>query len=134
MRSLKGFYAVMASSTKVEPTPPLTIIKNEKYNRPPDDDFPRIMKIRFKQQPRCELEPDKVARHFTCRSGRWVFVSTEAPEDANEYHLKIEHFFRSPSNTVDWLAHLSEKGWFNPDDFLAMMHRFREATHSYGVL
>jgi hypothetical protein len=95
---------------------------------------PEIMRIRFKQQPRCELEPDKVARHFTYRRGQWLFVSTEAPEDVNEYHLEIERFFRSPSSTVDWLAHLSQKHWFDPNDFLAMMHRFREATNSYFAL
>jgi len=61
-----------------------------------------------------------------------MFVSTEAPEDVNEYHFEIARFFRSPATTVDILGHLSEKPWFDAPDFCAMMHRFREATDSYG--
>jgi len=66
----------------------------------------------FNKTPMCELLGDKPARHFTHRKGKWLFVSTEAPERFDEYHLEIERFFYSPASTVDWLAHLSEKPWF----------------------
>jgi hypothetical protein len=88
----------------------------------------------FKKQPPCELLPDHSATHFSFRRGQWFFVSTQAPEDWNEYSFPINNFFASPASTIDWLAHLSEKDWFNAQDFCSMMHRFRKATDSYGVL
>ena len=90
--------------------------------------------MKFKVTPRCEILPTLEAEHFTHKNGKWLFVSTQAPEDWDEYHFKIADFFKTPAATVDWLAHLSEKAWFNPADFLAMMHRFRKATDSYGAI
>ena len=63
-----------------------------------------------------------------------MFVSTEAPEDFNEYHFEIGRFFSSPAATVDWIAHLHGKHWFDAKDFCFMMKRFREATGSSGAL
>jgi hypothetical protein len=40
--------------------------------------------------------------------------------------------FDSPSLTVDWLAHLHEKSWFQADDFFDMRDRFRRSTGSFG--
>lgn len=91
-------------------------------------------KPRFKKTPMCEILGTLPATHFTFRRGKWLFVSTEADEDINEYHFEIARFFASPSATTDWLARLSEKGWFKPGDFCRMMHRFREATNSYFSL
>ena len=91
-------------------------------------------KLQFKQIPMCEILHDIPARHFTCRDEKWLFVSTEAPEKGDEYHFPIADFFKSPSATVDWIAHLSEKHWFNPEDFCTMMHRFRKETDSFGGL
>jgi hypothetical protein len=85
-------------------------------------------KLKFSKTPMCELLGDKAATHFTHRRGKWMFVSTEAPEDDAEYHFKIERFFASPAATVDWLAHLSEKRWFDAEDFVGMMRRFRAST------
>jgi hypothetical protein len=91
------------------------------------------MTVKFKKTPACELLPEYPAAHFTHRRGKWLFVSTGAPEDANEYHLEIDDFFKSPASTVDWLAHLSGKDWFDAKDFCAMMTRFRRATDSYNA-
>jgi hypothetical protein len=66
--------------------------------------------------------------------GNWMFVSLEAPEKPTDYHFEIKDFFKSPASTIDWLAHLNEKAWFDANDFCDMMHRFREATDSYGAL
>jgi hypothetical protein len=67
--------------------------------------------------------------------GNWVFVSLDAPENVgSDYTFEIDDFFKSPSSTVDWLAHLHEKAWFDANDFCAMLSRFREATGSYGCL
>ena len=43
------------------------------------------------------------------------------------YAFCISRFFESKYETVDWLAHLNEKQWFDPKDFLNMMERFRNA-------
>jgi hypothetical protein len=85
--------------------------------------------IQWKKTPRCELLGRKKATHFLCRGDKsngatdckWLFVSTEAPELFNDYHFEIDDFLRSPQSTIDWLAHLYEKDWFNPQDFCAMM-------------
>jgi hypothetical protein len=77
--------------------------------------------------------PGDLAEHFTFRRGKWLFVSTRAPEDIDEYHFEIADFLKSPAATIDWLARLSEKKDFDAKDFCAMMHRFRETTGSYGV-
>jgi hypothetical protein len=95
---------------------------------------PDVTRGTFRKVPMCEVLGNKPARHFTCRRGRWMFVSTEAPEDVTEYHFEIEDFFKNPSSVVDWLAHLSEKEWFDAEDFLSMMHRFRQATESYFAM
>jgi hypothetical protein len=92
------------------------------------------MKTKFKKQPMCELLGNVPAEHFTFRRGKWFFVSTEAPEDWNEYHFEIDRFFCSPASIVDWLAHLSEKSWFDAADFCTMIHRFRKATGSFFEL
>jgi hypothetical protein len=105
-------------------------------------DMPKLNNLRFKRIPACELMPGEIAEHFTFRRGKWLFVSTEAPEDLGEYHFEIADFFKSPAATVDWLAHLSEKEWFEAKDFLAMMHRdetysfksSREKRYSDGVV
>jgi hypothetical protein len=87
---------------------------------------------KFKKTPMCEVLGNTPAEHFTHRGGKWLFVSTEAPVDFNEYHFPIADFFRSPASTIDWLAHLRGKDWFNANDFCEMMKRFRKATDSYG--
>lgn len=93
-----------------------------------------MKELRFKKVPMCELLLDKPARHFTHRRGKWMFVSTEAPEDPDEYHFEIRRFLGTPEATIDWLAHLQEKNWFDANDFCVMMHRFREATGSFSSL
>jgi len=93
-----------------------------------------IEQLGFKKKPLCELLGNIPAEHFTFWRGKWLFVSTKADEDFNEYHFPIADFFNSPAATVDRLAHLSEKDWFDPKDFCAMIHRFRKATDSYGAL
>jgi hypothetical protein len=66
--------------------------------------------------------------------GNWVFVSMEAPESLSDYTFEIDDFFKSPSSTVDWLAHLHEKAWFDANDFCAMLHRFRASADCYFCL
>lgn len=98
----------------------------------------------FKKAPMCEICNAKVATHFSLErpnttnhelikeDGIWRFVCADE-EDYNEmYHCEIENFFKTPIDTVDWMAHLHEKGWMNWNNFMDMMYRFRKETDSYG--
>lgn len=45
------------------------------------------------------------------------------------YYIEFDRC-HSNEEWIDWLAHMSEKGWFKADDFCAMLHRFRDARSS----
>lgn len=98
----------------------------------------------FDKKPMCEICGNKKATHFTLErpdtcsdaiikaEGRWRFVC-QHEEDYNEFaNISIESFFKSPSATVDWMAHTHEKDWMNWDNFMDMIHRFRKSTGSFG--
>jgi hypothetical protein len=94
----------------------------------------KLKPLNWRKTPMCEILGNLPSEHFTYRRGKWLFVSTEADEDWNEYHFPIAGFFATPASTTEWLAHLSEKRWFDPKDFFEMIHRFRKATDSYFAL
>jgi hypothetical protein len=97
----------------------------------------------FDKKPMCEICGKKEATHFTLErpdttdnavikmEGKWRFVCQD--EDGyNEFtHISIERFFKTPSATVDLMAHTHEKDWMNWDNFMDMIHRFRTATGSF---
>jgi hypothetical protein len=80
------------------------------------------------------VSPSELSMEDYFPVGNWIFVSEASPEQMTDYCFEIADFFKSPAATVDWLAHLAEKAWFDADDFLSMIHRFREATGSFGAL
>lgn len=94
----------------------------------------------FVHDPACEACNNEAATAFALienDSGepQWKFCGAcTADSDREQYYMQFEGFFRSPSATVDWFAHMHEKGSMNWDDFMDMMKRFRTATHSYGSL
>jgi len=93
------------------------------------------MKTQFKRTPRCEILIDEPAEWFVAKPGEgWFFLSTKVPDGGADYSIEIDRFFSSPASTVDWLAHLSEKDWFDANDFCRMLRRFRQATQSFGSL
>lgn len=67
-------------------------------------------------------------------TGEWSFVSIDANEKAYDYHIELRELIKSPEAFVDWLAHLSEKTWFDPRKFFAFFERFREKNNLYGSL
>ena len=90
----------------------------------------------FKTQPICEECENEPATAFTVSSFQnpeWKFTG-DCTSDNDAYYIDFKRFFHSPDATVDWLAHMNEKNWMNWQDFMAMMHRFRESTKSYGQL
>lgn len=54
----------------------------------------------------------------------WMFTG-DCTRESEDYYIEFDRFFESPKETVDWLAHMSEKGWMNWDDFTGMMCRLR---------
>jgi len=92
--------------------------------------------IVFKRKPICEMCGEAKAIEFN------FFLSTNGETkchfacgsllEPEMYSITIERFFQSPAHTINWLAHLSEKNWFDPDNFFEMMTRFRQATNSFG--
>ena len=97
----------------------------------------------FRYKPMCEICGKKEATHFSLErpdttdhlrikeEGQWRFVC-EDEEDYNEmYHVPISKMFESPSETVDWMAHLNEKGWMNWDNFMEMIYRFRRTAFGF---
>ena len=91
-------------------------------------------KVRFPKQPKCEACGKESAFAFTVlrKGGKYTWRFTgECTSDVDYYYAEFYRFFASSAATVDWLAHLSEKEWFNAKDFVQMMWRFRKATESY---
>lgn len=64
--------------------------------------------------------------YFSCpdlEEGEWQFICTDCPD--GEYNFSTLTFFESPRATVNWLAHLHEKRWFDPSKFFDFMQRLR---------
>jgi len=80
----------------------------------------------------CGRQTDFLAGFFvhSFRERRWRFECQACPGD--DYDITIRQFFSSPGSTVDWLAHLSEKRWFNAGRFLEFVHRVRQAAGFEG--
>ena len=87
----------------------------------------------WKKVPICEVCHHEPATSFSWfnKADEWKYCG-DCGKETETYYISFTRFFRSPAATVDWLAHLSEKNWFKPADFLKMLHRFRAATESFG--
>ena len=64
---------------------------------------------------------------FVCDdNGNWFFMT---PRYANAvsygYVIPVKDFIKSAEEFVDWMAHLSEKGWFDQKKFFTFFKRIR---------
>lgn len=96
----------------------------------------------FNKKPMCEICKKKEAISFSLQSewqgspsnykhtGKWQFTC-ECNEKKEHRHIVIEDFFKSPSETVDQLAHYHGKEIMNWDNFMDMMIRFRKEINGY---
>ena len=64
-------------------------------------------------------------------SGNWEFVAVDAPEQ-NDYSIPVDGLSKNPEAMVDWLAHMSQKSWFKPDEFFDFINKFRNENGIYG--
>lgn len=58
-------------------------------------------------------------------TGEWHFIADDAPETGADYSIPIKDLIRSPAEFVDWMAHLDEKTWFRPSEFIKCFARIR---------
>lgn len=65
-------------------------------------------------------------------TGQWKFTYDQNPEEQNNYYIYIGEIIESPEAFVDFLAHLRQKPWFNPDDFFDFILRFKQQNHIRG--
>lgn len=86
------------------------------------------MKQIFNKSPVCEACQSEPATSFSYfrNEDSWKFTG-ECTRETEDYYIQFERFFESPKETVDWVAHMSEKGWMNWADFAGMMHRLRNS-------
>ncbi len=65
--------------------------------------------------------------YFDGRSQRnfkgWYFACVNCPDAG--YDIKVSKFFQSPTETINWLAHIAEKSWFDGNEFCDFMWRLR---------
>lgn len=83
----------------------------------------------------CEAEIASLAHVvLVCRvakgseSPRWVIECPEEHEvpGVTYTHVKASELFAGSWETLDWLAHLAEKEWFNASDFFDCMKSMRD--------
>ncbi len=67
-------------------------------------------------------------------TGEWSFVGIGAPEKYGDYNVPIDDICKSPEALIDWIAHLSEKTWFDGKKFTDFFARFRKENNLYGAL
>ncbi len=48
------------------------------------------------------------------------------------YEFEISRMFRNPMATIDWLAHVAQKGFFKNDEFAKMIIRYRKEADCFG--
>jgi hypothetical protein len=79
----------------------------------------------FKNEPKCEAcggNATVLSHSYRTRDG-WRIICNECACDS--YDISLEAFTGSASETIDWLAHVSGKTWFDPADFFAAIRRLR---------
>lgn len=97
------------------------------------------MNTYFEKVPRCEACSEEDAISFSSLSPNggkmsdWKFCGA-CTSEAEHYFIPIDDFFRSPSTTVAWLAHMHQKTGMDWLSFQDMMTRFADATNSEGKL
>ena len=67
-------------------------------------------------------------------TGEWEFISKGAPQKSGEYNIPVADLIKSPEALCDWLAHISEKPWFDPAKFFDFFRRFRKANGLFNSL
>ena len=98
---------------------------------------PMLAEIRARRKARMSemsATPNSAGEHFLLRdgfftanpvSGEWRFDSSTEPKKRGEYNISVSDLIKSPESLCDWLAHISEKNWFDPVKFFEFFRRYR---------
>jgi len=73
-----------------------------------------------------EAKPHSISCHMD--TGDWDILCKGCAEKRTRppyYTIPLERFFVSNFETVDWIAHLSEKRWFVPKKFIGLFRNLR---------
>jgi hypothetical protein len=68
------------------------------------------------------------------KTGEWYFLGPNAQESQDDYSVAVVELLSGPEKFVDWMAHLNEKTWFQPDKFFDFFDRLRSENDLYGAL
>lgn len=98
---------------------------------------------KFNNKPMCEICGKNEAISFSLESewqsnskdykntGKWQFTC-ECNEKKEQRDINIDEFFKTPSETVDFLAHYHQKEIMNWDNFMDMIVRFRKEINGWS--
>jgi len=67
--------------------------------------------------------PGKIFLSLQYRGGH-VFITCSQCNRSDMYDIRLSRFLADP---VEWIAHLYEKNWFEPEKFCKAMYRLRDA-------
>ena len=72
---------------------------------------------------KCESCGDREANVFSCNphDGEWTFTCSSC--EVQDYWIDIDDFFKNKFMAAQWMNHLNEKRWMNPQSFFDMMSR-----------
>lgn len=88
-------------------------------------------KLPFKEQPLCEVFENNPAEQFSLLKSGWQYICS-CTDKSKRYSINLHHFFSSPSESINWLAHFDIKVWMDWKDFMSMMRRFREEAFGWN--
>jgi hypothetical protein len=81
-----------------------------------------LLKLDFPEHREPSPESKNTVWKFTC----------QRCEPQRAYEFRAECFFKSPEKTLDWLAHLTEKVWFDGHQFCRFMCRLRDNIYEHS--
>lgn len=61
------------------------------------------------------------------------FVAKGQKVSNDFYQVETKTLFSSPESTIDWLAHLYSKRWFDAEKFFSFIYKFRAHNRLYGM-
>ena len=97
--------------------------------------------VKYFKDYKCEVCGNEPAMSFSFSVDGCVKLAGMCTSDTEYYYVEFHRFFGSPSETVDWFAHLADKKWFRKSEFCEALERLapdgcrrQEARRTRGKL
>jgi len=86
--------------------------------------------MNYEVEVKCEKTGEKIRfvdGFLICNTntGEWQFVCAEAEQNPAEYYIPVKEMLSSDWEFIDWMAHISEKTWFDPQKWFDFFRRLR---------